>query len=116
MATILNELGKVVIANDVIATLVGKSVEQCYGVVGMAAKNASDGIAQLLNLENYAKGIKVSDRNGKLVVDIYIIVEYGVSINAVAQIAIDTVKYNLEEYTGLEIEDVNIFVTDVHVD
>ncbi len=87
MATITNEMGNIIISNDVIATIIGKTAEQCYGIVGMAAKTAGDGLAELLHWKNYAKGIKVKTNNGTITIDMYIVVEYGVSINAVAMSA-----------------------------
>ncbi len=115
MGTIASDLGSIHISNDVLAILVGRSAEQCYGIVGMAAKRASDGISQLLNLENYSRGIKVRSKGNEVEIDMYIVVEYGVSINAVAQTAIDTVKYNVERQTSLKVTKVNVSVESVRV-
>jgi len=115
MATISNNLGSISISNDVLAVIAGRSAEQCYGIVGMASKRAADGISQLLNIENYARGIKVRSSGDSVEIEMYIIVEYGVSINAVAQTAIDTVKYNIETMTGLKVSKVNVSVESVRV-
>ncbi|MFV0313859.1 MAG: Asp23/Gls24 family envelope stress response protein [Anaerotignum sp.] len=46
----------------------------------------------------------------------HIIVEYGTNISAIADNIVSTVKYSVEEYAGLEVEDVNVFVDGVRVD
>jgi uncharacterized alkaline shock family protein YloU len=70
MAVINNELGAIHINADVIAMLVGKSAEQCYGIVGMAAKRATDGLAELLNWENITRGVKIKDEPDGIVIDV----------------------------------------------
>ncbi len=115
MGGIINKLGTISISNEVIAVIAGHTVEQCYGIVGMASKSATDGISQLLNLENYSKGIKVKSIKNEVVIDLFVKVIYGVSINAVAQTAIDTIKYNVEKVTGLKVKKVNITIESVKV-
>ena len=108
-------LGNIYIDNDVIAQYAGTVAVECFGVVGMAGVNVKDGIVSLLKKDNITKGIAVSLKNNKLILDFHIIVSYGVSISAVADNLIDNVKYKVEEFTGLEIEKVNIFVGGVRV-
>ena len=108
-------MGNVSIDNEVIAQYAGTVAVECFGVVGMAGVNVKDGIVSLLKKDNITKGIAVSLKNNKLILDFHIIVSYGVSISAVADNLIDNVKYNVEEFTGLEIEKVNIFVEGVRV-
>jgi len=116
MATINNETGAIGITEDVIAKIAGRSAVQCYGIVGMAAKKASDGIVELLNQENYTRGIKISNTpEGGVVIDMFVIVEYGISLFAVAQSAIDSVKYNVESLTGLKVEKVNVTIEGIRV-
>ncbi|NLP46634.1 MAG: Asp23/Gls24 family envelope stress response protein, partial [Epulopiscium sp.] len=54
-----NELGTVLIENEVISRIAGLAAIECYGVVGMAAKNMTDGLVQLLKRESLTKGIKI---------------------------------------------------------
>ncbi len=115
MSAIKNELGTISISNDVIAIIAGHSLEECYGIVGMASKRATDGISQLFNLENYSKGIVVHKNETTVDIDIFVKVIYGVSINAVAQSAKDTVRYNVEHSTGLKVGKVNVTVESVKV-
>lgn len=115
-AKLENELGVIGIHYEVIARIAGYAAIDCYGIVGMAAKNVKDGLVQLLKLESLTKGIKMRVNANKVSLDLHIIVEYGTNISAIADNIISTVKYSVEEYAGLEVEDVNIFVDGVRVD
>ena len=115
MLAMTNELGSISILDEVVAKIAGRSIEQCYGIVGMAAKKATDGIVELLNRENYTRGIVVNNTDGALVIDMYVIVEYGTSIVTVAESAIQTVKYNVENYTGLTVDKVNVIVEGIRI-
>ena len=88
---------------------------ECLGVVGMAGINMRDGLVKLLKLDSMTRGINVMVRNNKLVINFHIIVAYGVSILAVSNNLISNVKYKVEEFTGIEIEKINIFVEGVKV-
>lgn len=115
-AKLENELGVISIHYEVIARIAGYAAIDCYGIVGMVAKNVKDGLVQLLKLESLTKGIKMRVNANKVSLDLHIIVEYGTNISAIADNIISTVKYSVEEYAGLEVEDVNIFVDGVRVD
>lgn len=115
-AKLENDYGVITIDNEVIARIAGYAAMDCYGIVGMAAKNMKDGIVQLLKLESLTKGIKMTVNENKVSLDFHIIVEYGTNISAIADNIISTVKYKVEEFAGLEVEEVNIFVEGVRVD
>ena len=115
-AKLENELGVISIHYEATARIAGYAAIDCYGIVGMAAKNVKDGLVQLLKLESLTKGIKMRVNANKVSLDLHIIVEYGTNISAIADNIISTVKYSVEEYAGLEVEDVNIFVDGVRVD
>ena len=108
-------LGNIIIDNEVIAQYAGTVAMESFGVVGMAYVNMKDGFTSLLKKDNLTKGISVTRKNNKLILNFHIIVSYGVSILAVADNLVETVKYKVEEFTGLEIEKVNIYVEGVKV-
>ena len=111
-----NELGKVVIDNEVIATYAGSVAVECFGIVGMAAVNMKDGLVKLLKRDYLTHGINVDvDENNKITIDFHVIVSYGVSILAVYNNLTDSVKYHVEEFTGMQIKKVNILVEGVRV-
>lgn len=115
--TYLNtHMGNISIDNEVIAQYAGAVAMECFGIVGMANVNMADGLAKLLKKDNMTKGINVTLGEGrKLSLDFHVIVSFGVNIQAVADNLIDNVKYKLEEFTGLEVDRINIFVEGVRV-
>ena len=108
-------LGQIVIDTDVIATYAGSVAVECFGIIGMAAVSMKDGLVKLLKMDSITRGINVSLDNNKLVLDFHVIVAYGVSILAVTDNLISNVKYKVEEFTGIEIKKINIFVEGVRV-
>ena len=88
---------------------------ECFGIVGMAGVSMKDGLVKLLKMDSITRGINVSLDNNKLVLDFHVIVAYGVSILAVTDNLISNVKYKVEEFTGIEIKKINIFVEGVRV-
>ena len=108
-------LGNIVIDPEVIAQYAGSVAVECFGIVGMASVNVKDGLVKLLKKETITHGIQVNIVNNKLILVFHVIVAYGVSIIAVSDNLISNVKYKVENFTGLEIEKINIFVEGVRV-
>lgn len=115
MTSINTSMGNISIDNEAIAQYAGSVAMECFGVVGMAGINMKDGLVKLLKLDSMTRGINVMVHNNKLVINFHIIVAYGVSILAVSNNLISNVKYKVEEFTGIEIEKINIFVEGVKV-
>lgn len=111
-----NEIGDIMLSEEVVAQVTGMTVMECYGVVGLAARNVTDGIVQLLKKESAKKGISVKLANHRVRIDIHIIVEYGTNISAIAENLISTVKYKVKKMFGIEIECIRVFVEGVRVD
>ena len=93
-------LGEIVINPDVIALYAGSVAVECFGIVGMAAVNMKDGLVKLLKKESLTHGINVSISENKI---------------SVTDNLINNVKYKVEEFTGMEIEKINILVEGVRV-
>lgn len=106
-------MGNITIDKEVIAQYAGIVAMECFGIVGMGI-TVKD-VVKLLKRDNVTKGIAVTVNNNKLTLDFHVIVSYGVSILAVSNNLIDNVKYKVEEFTGMEIEKINIFVEGVRV-
>ena len=107
--------GKITIKADLIAPYGGSVAVECFGIVGMAAVNMKDGLVKLLRRDSLSRGINVQVKDNKISLDFHVIVAYGVSIRAVADNLIDNVKYKVEAFTGIEIEQINILVEGVRV-
>ena len=108
-------LGNIVIDLEVIAQYAGSVAVECFGIVGMASVNVKDGLVKLLMKDSITHGISVNIVNNKLILDFHVIVAYGVSIVTVCDNLLSNVKYKVENFTGLEIEKINIFVEGVRV-
>lgn len=110
------EFGDLNINDNVFASLAGISAMESYGIVGMAAKDAKDGFFELLRSESLTKGIKVYIKDNLITIDMYVILEFGVKISVVCKNIIDRVKFNIENFTGLKVDKVNVFVQGIRVD
>ena len=116
-AKLENELGVITYTDEYISSLVGMAATDCYGVVGMASQQKmSDGIAELLGRDNYKRGVKiVTSSDNTIKIQLYIIVQYGISIVAIVESIISTVKYQVEQLTGLTVADVDVVVSGIRV-
>ncbi|MCC8142138.1 MAG: Asp23/Gls24 family envelope stress response protein [Lachnospiraceae bacterium] len=111
-----SEMGTVSIDSEVVATYAGSVAVECFGIVGMAAVNVKDGLVKLLKKDYLHHGISVQiEDHDKITLDFHVIVSYGVSISTVSDNLMSTVKYKVEEFTGLTVEKINIFVEGVRV-
>ncbi len=115
-AILKTSIGKISYNEDFIGKIAGLNAMECYGIVGMANKNASDGIVNLLKLDNLKRGVNVkTDETENISIELFIIVKYGVSISAVAANIIETVKFGLENTTGLNVENVDVVVQGIKI-
>lgn len=113
--SIANEYGSIHYSEDILANIVGISTMECYGVVGMASKNATDGFWELIKGESFSKGVKIHSKDNELNIELYIIVEYGTKISVVANNIIQKIRYNVNNFTGLKITSITVNVQGVRV-
>lgn len=110
MLEIKNHNGEITISQTVFANIVGNVINNCYGVVGMASKNTAEGIVSLLKKENYDKGVKVTAEGDNLIIDVHIIVSYGINLPAISGSIAKEVKYIVEKMTGFKVKKVNVYI------
>jgi len=110
MIRIQNPLGQVEISQNYFAELVGHAAQSCFGVVGMVASGASQGIRSMTGAALPDKGVLVRAEEGALVIDLHIEVAYGVNLNAVVRSIISEVRYAVEQSTELKVSRVNVYV------
>jgi uncharacterized alkaline shock family protein YloU len=109
-----NPLGNIYITHRAIASIAHQAALESYGVVGLAAKNLAEDIAQIL-VKDPVLGVDVNfDTNG-ITIDLYIIIEYGTRIKSVASSVSDTVRYKVEKTIGLPVNAVNVHVRGLRV-
>ena len=104
-----SHLGKITIAPDAIAQIVGHTATECYGVVGMAGK----GLKRLLTRDKLTQGIGVSADSDGLRLDLHVVVEYGLNLAEVAATVRSRVAYEVERLTGLQVAAVEVHIEDV---
>jgi uncharacterized alkaline shock family protein YloU len=115
MVGITNGNGSISYSEEVLANIVGLSTMECYGVVGMASKNATDGLWELIKGENLSKGVKIHNKDNELFIELYVVVEYGTKISVIANNIIQKTRYNVENYTGLKVSTITVNVQGVRV-
>ena len=117
---IRNDIGTIYITEDVMLKVVGYAALECYGIVAMSSKRATDGLVEWLGRENLSKGVQIrlvhTDGHADMLdVDLFVIVEYGISIAEVCKTIVDTVRYKLESMTGIQVRKVNVMVEGVRI-
>lgn len=107
-------LGRIAISTKAMATIASQAALQSYGVVGMTSKNFVDGIADLL-VRDPRHSVDVKTELGEILVDIYIIVEYGTRIASVATSVANAVQYQLERAMGQNVAAVNVHIQGLRI-
>lgn len=109
-------LGRIEVSPRVVASIVAHAANESYGIVGMAARGLRDGIAERLNRENAHRGVQVQVLPGGIVIELYVIVEYGTRISEVAHNLMSAVRYHVEKTLGLPVLAVNVNVQGIHME
>ena len=112
---ISNDLGLITISEDVLLKVAGYAALECYGIVAMSSKRAKDGFVEWLGKENLTKGVQVNITEAGIDIDLFIIVEYVISIVEVCNIIKSQVCYKIENMTGAKVRRVNISVEGIRV-
>lgn len=108
-------LGEVQIADEVVAIIAGIAATEAEGVAAMAGNIQKEFVSKL-GMKVLSKGVRISVEEGKVSVDLSIILDYGYSIPQVTRTVQEKVKNAIETMTGLTVADVNIRVADVKID
>lgn len=109
-----NQLGSILIQKDAIASIIRQSTLQSYGVVGLAPRNIFENIRQLIK-KDARYGIEIEYDHDGLVIDIYIVVEYGTNIKSITNSVINSIKYNVEKTVGLPVQNINVHVSGLRI-
>lgn len=114
--TIKNDMGKIVIMEDIIARIAGHAAVENYGVVGMNSKNTTESFLKLVGDKDYKRGVKVTPlTDDSYDIDLFVTLVYGVSLPAVAKNIMENVRYRIEEMTGMQVHNLNIHVQAIDV-
>jgi uncharacterized alkaline shock family protein YloU len=109
-----NPIGSIHVSPRAIATIAYHAARQSYGVVGLAPKNLVNGLTQAL-VKDPTHGVEVHHGEHEIVIDIYIVVEYGTRIKSVAYSVSNTVRFQVERALGMPVKAVNVHVQSLRV-
>lgn len=108
-----NVFGKISISDSAIARVAKNAALECYGIVDTVSRKFTDSLSELLKKQTGGRGIKVVTSGDRIYIDVYVIIKYGVSINAVAESLKESVKYKVEKFTGMIVDTVNVNIIGV---
>ena len=109
-AMLNNSIGSVRIADEVVEVIAGMAASEVKGVAEMSGGFVGDIANMLTRGKNASKGIKVEVGEKEASVDLFLAVEYGVSIPEVAQKVQEAVKEAIEGMTGLKVLEINVHI------
>ncbi len=107
--------GSISISNQALSRIAFQATLECYGVVGLVYPSLRDGLTNFFGSSKQQKGIKITRNNGQISLDLYVVIEYGTNLNEVAKNLSGYVKYEIEKYTELKVEKVDVHIQKVKV-
>lgn len=110
-----NQTGTITISMEAIQTIAGIATVDSYGLVGMVPRNVTNGLGSILGLDSIRKGVEVRETSEGLMVEVYVIVGYGIRISEVGYNIMQKIKYIMEQITGIKVAWVNVNVQGVRV-
>lgn len=108
-----NAYGKISISDLAIAKVASHTAMEFYGIVEMVSRRFTDSLSELLKKDLGGRGTKVTTSGNRIYIDVYVMMKYGVSINAVAESLKEAIKYKVEKFTGMIVDTVNVNVIGV---
>jgi uncharacterized alkaline shock family protein YloU len=108
-------LGKIEVSPRAISHLASRAAQASYGVVGLASRHARPGLAELLRREEEHKGVEVKLSGERVIIDLYVIIEYGTRISEVARNIMSNTKFAVESALGVSVVSVNVNVQGIRV-
>lgn len=111
MAVESQPIGVVRVARQVLSTIVINTALQIPGVVRIA--QASDQWSHLLGRETLRQGVKLTVKDSTVTADLYIVVSAGCNIVEVGTSLQEEVASALENMTGMQVREVNVYIHDV---
>lgn len=112
LSTETNDGGRIIFADDVVATIAALAVADVEGVSALSG-GVVEGITEMLGKKNMSKGVKVEVGAEEAAVDISVIVKYGYKIKEVCEKIQLAVKKAIETMTGLKVVEINVFVQSI---
>ena len=109
-----NDCGLISIDSAVYTTIAGYAATSCFGVKGMAVRSVTDGLVHLLRREAMSKGVHVTFHGDDTIsIDLHIMVDHGVNLDAICNSIISEVRYNVTKETGTDVRAVHVYVDSI---
>jgi uncharacterized alkaline shock family protein YloU len=109
------DYGKIEITSEALAAIAGAAAVRCFGIVGMVPRGLRQGVSEILGGDAISRGVEVKKDGSDVIIDLYVVMAYGVNIAQVAQNVMETVRYEIEKMTGLRPVEINVNVTGIRV-
>lgn len=109
------EKGIVKISDEVVGVIAGLAAAEVKGIVAMSSGIVGGFTEILSGKKNFSKGVRVNLADDNSSIDLFVVVEYGIKIHEVAKKVQLNVKKAVESMTGLEVNEVNVFVQNVEL-
>ncbi len=113
MVSFYNPYGKISMTGCYFAGLIGAATKSAVGVAGMAVRGPCASLKCAVLPHGPGQGVRVSEQDGHLQVELHIKVVYGINIKEAVKSITHKVKYVVEEATGLTVQRVDVCVDDV---
>jgi uncharacterized alkaline shock family protein YloU len=107
-------IGSIHVSPRAIATIAYQAALESYGVVGLAPKNLISNLTNVL-VKDPTQGVEVNYDGEIIIIDMYIVIEYGTRIKSVARSVANTVRYQVEKALGMPVNQVNIHVSGLRI-
>lgn len=112
---VTGEQGKIIISHDVIMTIAKQAVAEIKGIVSLSG-GLPKGIAEMFSKKTSSKkGVKVENEEEQIVINIALVIEYGVVIPELVRAVQEKVKKSIESMTDVKVGKVNVFVQNIAV-
>ncbi|UCD42302.1 MAG: Asp23/Gls24 family envelope stress response protein [Chloroflexota bacterium] len=107
-------IGSIHVSPRAVATIAHHAALESYGVVGLAPKNLINNLTNVL-VRDPTQGVEVKYDGENIIIDMYIVIEYGTRIKSVASSVANTVRYHVEKALGMPVNQVNIHVSGLRI-
>lgn len=109
------DLGKVEIAPEVIEVIAGIAASEVNGLSNMRG-NFATGVVEKFGKKSHSKGVKVELTDEGILIDLFVVLNFGVSIPEVAQKIQSNIRQSLKTMTSLDIAEINVHVVGVQME
>ena len=96
-----------------LATLVGETCSECYGVVGLTNSKSIKEKFILLKKENYFEGVNVTKDRDKFAIDVHLVCAYGIKVTEIVNEVSKRLNYVLTKKYGQLFSKINVFVEEL---